>query len=72
MTMGTGAKSPLYRKSQPPHRANRLSAAAAERSLEFDRFRVLLRQSLPPVRVAMTNVVGRCRNGGPSLAGDRP
>ena len=72
MTMGTGAKSPPYRKSQPPHRANRLSAAAAERSLEFDRFRVLLRQSLPPVRVAMANVVGRCRNGGRSLAGYRP
>ena len=71
MTTSTGAKSPLYRKSQPTHQANRLSAAAAERSLEFDRFRVLLRQPLPPVRVAMANVVGRCRNGGPSLAGDR-
>ena len=46
MTTGTGAKSPLYRKSQPPHRANRLSAAAAEPSLEFGRFRVLLRQRL--------------------------
>jgi hypothetical protein len=72
MTTGTGAKSPLYPKSQPPHRANRLSAAAAVRSLEFDRFRMVLRQPLPPVRVAMANVVGRCRNGGPSLAGDQP
>jgi hypothetical protein len=72
MRTSTGTKSPPYRKSQPPHRANRLSAAAAQRSLEFDRFRVLLRQSLPPVRVAMANVVGRCRNGGPSLAGDQP
>jgi DNA-binding winged helix-turn-helix (wHTH) protein len=46
MTTSNGAKSPLYRKNQPPHRANRLSAAAAEPSLEFGRFRVLLRQRL--------------------------
>ena len=46
MTTSTGAKSPLYRKDQPSHRSNRLSAAAAEPSLEFGRFRVLLRQRL--------------------------
>jgi hypothetical protein len=72
MRTSTGTKSPPYRKSQPPHRASRLSAAAAQRSLEFDRLRVLLRQPLPPVRVAVAIVVGRCRNGGPSLAGDQP
>ena len=78
MTASTGAKSPLYRKNQPPHRANRLIAAAAQRSLEFGRFRVLLRQRLPRVRVTpfevnlvdskdTANILGRCRNGGPLL-----
>ena len=42
----TGAEFALYRKNQPPHRANGSSAAAAEPSLEFGRFRVLLRQRL--------------------------
>ena len=45
MTTSTRAASALYRKNQP-HRANRSSAAAAEPSLEFGRFRVLLRQRL--------------------------
>jgi DNA-binding winged helix-turn-helix (wHTH) protein len=44
MTTSTGAESALYRKNQPPQRVNGLSAAAAEPSLEFGRFRVLLRQ----------------------------
>jgi DNA-binding winged helix-turn-helix (wHTH) protein len=48
----TGAEPALYRKNQPPHRANRSSAAAAEPSLEFGRFRVLLRQ-----RVLLTDDV---------------
>jgi hypothetical protein len=82
MTTSTGAKSPLYRKNQPPHRANRLSAAAAARWLEFGRFRVLLRQRLPRVRVPLfkvnlvgskdrANVLGRCRNGGPLPEGNK-
>lgn len=49
--------------------ANRLSAAAAKPSLEFDRFQVLLRQPPPPLRVATGNLLGRCRNGGPLLEG---
>jgi DNA-binding winged helix-turn-helix (wHTH) protein len=40
------SESAQYRKNQPLHRANRLSAAAAEPSLGFGRFRVLLRQRL--------------------------
>ena len=36
----------MYRKHQPPRRANQWSSAAAEPSLEFGRFRVLLRQRL--------------------------
>ena len=46
MTTSTRAGAALYRKNQPSHRANRLSAEAAEPSLEFGRFRVLLRQRL--------------------------
>ena len=46
MTTSTRAGSARSRKNQPPHRANRLRAAAAEPSLEFGRFRVLLRQRL--------------------------
>lgn len=46
MTTSTRDESALHRKNQPPHRANRLSGAAAEPSLEFGRFRVLLRQRL--------------------------
>jgi DNA-binding winged helix-turn-helix (wHTH) protein len=46
MTTSTGAESTAYRENQPPRRANRFSAAAAEPSLEFGRFRVLLRQRL--------------------------
>jgi DNA-binding response OmpR family regulator len=41
-----GAESAMHRKNQPPRRANQWSAAAAEPSLEFGRFRVLLRQRL--------------------------
>jgi DNA-binding winged helix-turn-helix (wHTH) protein len=44
MTTSSGAESALYRKNQPPQRVNGLSAAVAEPSLEFGRFRVLLRQ----------------------------
>jgi DNA-binding winged helix-turn-helix (wHTH) protein len=36
----------MYRKNQTPRRANQWSSAAAEPSLEFGRFRVLLRQRL--------------------------
>jgi DNA-binding winged helix-turn-helix (wHTH) protein len=36
----------MYRKNQPPRRANQWNSAAAEPSLEFGRFRVLLRQRL--------------------------
>jgi hypothetical protein len=82
MTTNTGAKSPLYRENQPPHRANRLIAAAALRSLEFGRYRVLPRQRLPRVRVTLfkvnpigskdtANVLGRSRNGGPLPEGNR-
>ncbi|HEY1960883.1 MAG TPA: hypothetical protein VGG69_00575 [Rhizomicrobium sp.] len=71
MTTSTHAESALYRKNQPPHRASRLSAAAAEPSLEFGRFQALLRQPLPPVRAATANVVERCRNGGPLLEGNK-
>ena len=46
MTTSTGAESAVYRKNQPPRRANQWSAQAAEPSLEFGRFRVLLRQRL--------------------------
>jgi DNA-binding winged helix-turn-helix (wHTH) protein len=46
MTISIGAESGYYGKNQPPHRANRLGAAVAEPSLEFGRFRVLLRQRL--------------------------
>ncbi|HEY1960884.1 MAG TPA: winged helix-turn-helix domain-containing protein [Rhizomicrobium sp.] len=46
MTTSTGAEPALSRKNQPPRRANQRSAAAAEPSLEFGRFRVLLRQRL--------------------------
>jgi DNA-binding winged helix-turn-helix (wHTH) protein len=46
MTTSTGAETGLYRKNQPRHRANRWSAAAAEPTLEFGRFRVMLRQRL--------------------------
>ena len=46
MTTSTGAESAMYRKNQPPRRANQWSSAAAEPSLEFGRFRVLLRQRL--------------------------
>ena len=46
MTTSTGAESAMYRKSQPPRRANQWSAASVEPSLEFGRFRVLLRQRL--------------------------
>jgi hypothetical protein len=82
MTTSTGAESPLYRKNQPLHRANRLIAAAALRSLEFGRYRVLPRQRLPRVRETLfkvnliaprdtANVLGRCRNGGPLLEGNK-
>jgi hypothetical protein len=81
MTTNTGAKSSLYSKNQPPHRANRSIATAAERSPEFGRFRVL-RHRPPRVHVAlfyvnfvgskdMANVLGRCRNGGPLLEGNK-
>jgi len=40
----TYAKPALYREKPPPHGANRSSRAAAEATLEFGRFRVLLRQ----------------------------
>ena len=46
MTTSTVAESATYRKNQPPRRANQWSSAAAEPSLEFGRFRVLLRQRL--------------------------
>ena len=46
MMTSTGAESAMYRKNQPPRRANRWRSAAAEPSLEFGRFRVLLRQRL--------------------------
>jgi DNA-binding winged helix-turn-helix (wHTH) protein len=46
MKTSTGAECALYRKNQPPHGANRLVAAAAEPTLEFGRFRVMLRQRL--------------------------
>jgi DNA-binding winged helix-turn-helix (wHTH) protein len=46
MTTSIGAESAMYRKNQPPRRANQWSSAAAEPSLEFGRFRVLLRQRL--------------------------
>ena len=46
MTTSTGAGSAMYCKNQPPRRANQWSSAAAEPSLEFGRFRVLLRQRL--------------------------
>jgi hypothetical protein len=52
MTTNTGAKSSLYSKNQPPHRANRSIATAAERSPEFGRFRVL-RHRPPRVHVAL-------------------
>ena len=71
MTTSTGAESTAYPESQPPQQANRLSAAAAEPSLEFGRFQALLRQPLPPVRAATANVVERCRNGGPLLEGNK-
>ena len=82
MTTSTGAESPLYRKNQPLDRANRLIAAAALRSLEFGRYRVLPLQRLPRVRVTLlkvnlvgpkdtANVLGRCCNGGPLLEGNK-
>ena len=46
MTTSTGAESAMYRTNQPPRRANQWSSASAEPSLEFGRFRVLLRQRL--------------------------
>ena len=46
MTTSTGTESAMYRKNQTPRRANQWSSAAAEPSLEFGRFRVLLRQRL--------------------------
>ena len=46
MTTSTGAGSAMYRKNQPPRRANQWNSAAAEPPLEFGRYRVLLRQRL--------------------------
>ena len=46
MTTSTGAGSAMYRKNQPPRRANQWNSAAAEPPLEFGRFRVLLQQRL--------------------------
>jgi DNA-binding winged helix-turn-helix (wHTH) protein len=44
MTTKTYTNPALYRQNPPPHDANRSSRAAAEATLEFGRFRVLLRQ----------------------------
>jgi DNA-binding winged helix-turn-helix (wHTH) protein len=44
MTTNTDAQPALCRENPPPHGANRLSAAAADATLAFGRFRVLLRQ----------------------------
>jgi DNA-binding winged helix-turn-helix (wHTH) protein len=44
MTTNTYTETALYRQNSPPHGANRLSLTAAYTTLEFDRFRVLLRQ----------------------------
>jgi DNA-binding response OmpR family regulator len=44
MTTNTCTKAALYRENPPPHGANRSSRAGAEATLEFGRFRVLLRQ----------------------------
>jgi len=44
MTMNTDAEPALYHQNPPPHRANRSRLAAADTTLEFGHFRVLLRQ----------------------------
>src|ERR1700736_2116371 len=44
MTTTTGAETALYREDLPLNSADRPSKAAAEETLEFGRFRVLLRQ----------------------------
>src|SRR5437764_14339254 len=44
MTPTTGAETALYREHPPLNSADRPSEAAAEETLEFGRFRVLLRQ----------------------------
>jgi DNA-binding winged helix-turn-helix (wHTH) protein len=44
MTTKTYTNLALYRENPPPHDANRSSRARAEATLEFGRFRLLLRQ----------------------------
>jgi DNA-binding winged helix-turn-helix (wHTH) protein len=44
MTTKTYTNPALYRENAPPHEANRSSRARAEATLEFGRFRLLLRQ----------------------------
>jgi DNA-binding winged helix-turn-helix (wHTH) protein len=44
MTTNSYAEPAVYSENPPPHHANRSSQAAAEATLEFGRFRVLLRQ----------------------------
>jgi DNA-binding winged helix-turn-helix (wHTH) protein len=44
MTTNSYAEPALYRENPPQHNENRSSPAAAEATLEFGRFRVLLRQ----------------------------
>jgi DNA-binding winged helix-turn-helix (wHTH) protein len=44
MTMNTDAEPAPYHQNPPPHRANRSRLEAADTTLEFGHFRVLLRQ----------------------------
>jgi DNA-binding winged helix-turn-helix (wHTH) protein len=44
MTMSSYAKPALYRQNPPPHSPDRSSRATADATLEFGRFRVLLRE----------------------------
>lgn len=44
MTANSYAKPALYRQNPPPHSADRSSRATADATLEFGRFRVLLRE----------------------------
>jgi DNA-binding winged helix-turn-helix (wHTH) protein len=44
MTVSSYARSALFRENPPPHGANRSSPAAADATLEFGRFRILLRR----------------------------